>query len=134
MRLNFLLIIIIIFGISGCASLQDQIKHDRELMATPYYDGSDKVDPLDTAGFYASQYPDCTNNEKAEMLCKTLKGQGYRAELVETTRTVVDKSVMLDGKKVWPVQIIKRNEACKLQEIDTLGGKHMTIDQAEGNN
>lgn len=127
-------IVATVLSITGCAMIREQIAADKKLMATPYYDGSDKIDPYDRASYYASQYPTCTPSEKADMLYQCLKREGHDPIMMETARIVIDKSIMLNGEKIWPVQVIKRYEAGKLQEIETLGGKHMTIEQAKDNN
>jgi hypothetical protein len=129
-----ILIGLTVFFCSGCSNIAEQIRKDRELMATPFYDGADKIDPYDRASYYASQYPTCTQSEKADMLYQCLKHEGHDPIMVETARIVIDKSIILNGEKVWPVVLKKSNIIGIDRVVNTTGGTQMIINNQKDNN
>lgn len=104
MRSSYLLSIIIVCGISlsGCSELTQYMKESNDLYNSHCYKGENRQRVEDITGYYVDNLPDTSENDKADILMKRLKENGYDPQIAEQKVKVTRKVVTIDGKRVWP--------------------------------
>ena len=65
-----------------------------------------KYDMKDQIGFYQSNYPNCTSNEKAEMIIKSFTEQKFKFSVSDRYYKVKVTCIFKDGERLWPIQSI----------------------------
>jgi len=106
----FVFLLALFVLLSGCAELRQHLKDADELYNTPYYKGEDKQRPEEVAGYYESNFPDTSANDKATMLYEKLKKDGWNVNITEQRVKVTRKIVSYDGKRVWPTTATTNKE------------------------
>jgi len=125
-RIKYILIIICIISLSGCAVLREAT----ELYNAPYYNGKDRITPYELADYYTTNCPDLTSNEKAELIYKQLKDDRWEIFKEEKIETKTITQIIWNGVKIWPA-----TDEEKVQNINDLTDSlSKTSDNLEGLN
>jgi hypothetical protein len=115
----------LIFHCGGCAYLNTNSVESYGKTSSLYQPPSLE----ERAGFYASNYPDSTLNEKATMLKESLERTGDKITVVEKEYVVKVMQIYDDrGHKIWPVYEVK--DLNGMTDFDHLGETLQALDSS----
>jgi threonine aldolase len=92
--------------ISGCASIKNKAGYE-----APYVQDNGKTNWHDVAGYFMSNYPDMTRNEKADLLVQHMVNAGQIYDVDEVTHIYKEKRIFVDGRRVWPIIMANESES-----------------------